>query len=94
MTFFMDTILIFSIVVCFFFIIRLIMKREAAKKIHANKINQLKKRIQILTKEQRELSDKTLISSEYSAKHKADMNRLNEEILALQKNIFELLVNK
>jgi hypothetical protein len=70
------------------------MKREAAKKTHAIKINQLKKRIQILTKEQRELSDKELISSEYSAKHKADMNRLNEEILALQKNIFELLVNK
>lgn len=90
----MDTILIFSILLCFFFIFKLMIKREVSKRAHTKKINQLKKRIQILTKEQKELSDKTLISSEYSVKYKADMIRLNEEILALQKNIFELLVNK
>lgn len=90
----MDEIIIFSILLCFFFIFKLLVKRKASKKEHTIKINQLNRRIQILIKEQKELSDKTLISSEYSAKHKADMNRLNEEILALQKNIFELLVNK
>lgn len=90
----MDKILIFITVIFGFIIFKLILRNKELKKMHLTKINQLTHRLQLLLLKQKVLDEKILISADYASKYKSDAKQLNEEILALQKTIFELLVNK
>jgi len=94
MTFFMDKIILVTLVLLSVFAIKLIITNKRIKKLHYQKMKQLKDIFKSLSNKQEILNHKASISTDFQSNYKSDMKKLSEEIFMLQKRIFELLSKK
>lgn len=94
MTFFMDKIILVTLVLLSVFAIKLIITNKRIKKLHYQKMKQLKDIFKSLSNKQKILNNKASISTDFQSNYKSDMKKLSEEIFVLQKRIFELLTKK
>ena len=90
----MDKIILVILVLLSVFTIRLIITNKRIKKLHYQKMKQLKDIFKSLSNKQEILNYKASISSDFQSNYKSDMKKLSEEIFVLQKRIFELLSKK
>lgn len=94
MTFFMDKIILVTLVLLSVFAMKLIITNKRIKKLHYQKMKQLKDIFKSLSNKQEILNHKASISTDFQSNYKSDMKKLSEEIFVLQKRIFELLSKK
>jgi hypothetical protein len=94
MTFFMDKIILVTLVLLSVFAMKLIITNKRIKKLHYQKMKQLKDIFKSLSNKQEILNHKASISNDFQSNYKSDMKKLSEEIFVLQKRIFELLTKK
>ncbi|MBP6585832.1 MAG: hypothetical protein KA215_09225 [Flavobacterium sp.] len=90
----MDKIVVLFLMLPLIFILWLVFSNKRIKRIHRDKMKQLKDLFSGLVKKQEVLNQKASISSEFQLKYKSDMSKLSEEIFVLQKKILELLTKK
>lgn len=90
----MDKIILVTLVLLSVFAIKLIITNKRIKKLHYQKMKQLKDIFKSLSNKQKILNNKASISTDFQSNYKSDMKKLSEEIFVLQKIIFELLTKK
>lgn len=90
----MDKIILVTLVLLSVFAIKLIITNKRIKKLHYQKMKQLKDIFKSLSNKQEILNHKASISTDFQSNYKSDMKKLSEEIFMLQKRIFELLTKK
>lgn len=90
----MDKIILVTLVLLSVFAIKLIITNKRIKKLHYQKMKQLKDIFKSLSSKQEILNHKASISTDFQSNYKSDMKKLSEEIFVLQKRIFELLTKK
>lgn len=90
----MDKIILVTLVLLSVFAIKLIITNKRIKKLHYQKMKQLKDIFKSLSSKQEILNNKASISTDFQSNYKSDMKKLSEEIFVLQKRIFELLSKK
>ena len=90
----MDKIILVTLVLLSVFAIKLIITNKRIKKLHYQKMKQLKDIFKSLSSKQEILNHKASISTDFQSNYKSDMKKLSEEIFVLQKRIFELLSKK
>ena len=90
----MDKIIFVTLVLLSVFAIKLIITNKRIKKLHYQKMKQLKDIFKSLSNKQEILNHKASISTDFQSNYKSDMKKLSEEIFMLQKRIFELLSKK
>lgn len=90
----MDKIILVTLVLLSVFAIKLIITNKRIKKLHYQKMKQLKDIFKSLSNKQEILNNKASISTDFQSNYKSDMKKLSEEIFMLQKRIFELLSKK
>lgn len=90
----MDKIILVTLVLLSVFAIKLIITNKRIKKLHYQKMKQLKDIFKSLSNKQEILNHKASISTDFQSNYKSDMKKLSEEIFVLQKRIFELLSKK
>lgn len=90
----MDKIILVTLVLLSVFAIKLIITNKRIKKLHYQKMKQLKDIFKSLSNKQEILNHKASISTDFQSNYKSDMKKLSEEIFVLQKRIFELLTKK
>ena len=90
----MDKIILVTLVLLSVFAIKLIITNKRIKKLHYQKMKQLKDIFKSLSNKQEILNHKASISTDFQSNYKSDMKKLSEEIFMLQKRIFELLSKK
>lgn len=90
----MDKIILVTLVLLSVFAIKLIITNKRIKKLHYQKMKQLKDIFKSLSNKQKILNNKASISTDFQSNYKSDMKKLSEEIFVLQKRIFELLTKK
>ena len=90
----MDKIILVTLVLLSVFAMKLIITNKRIKKLHYQKMKQLKDIFKSLSNKQEILNHKASISTDFQSNYKSDMKKLSEEIFVLQKRIFELLTKK
>ena len=90
----MDKIILVTLVLLSVFAMKLIITNKRIKKLHYQKMKQLKDIFKSLSNKQEILHHKASISTDFQSNYKSDMKKLSEEIFVLQKRIFELLSKK
>lgn len=90
----MNRIILLVLVLLTFFVMKLLFVTNVLRKKHIGKMYELKNIITVLRKKQEALLQKTEISNQFQKQYKSGMRKLSEEIIFLQKTIFELLSNK
>lgn len=90
----MDKIILVTLVLLSVFAIKLIITNKRIKKLHYQKMKQLKDIFKSLSNKQEILNHKASISTDFQSNYKSDIKKLSEEIFVLQKRIFELLTKK
>lgn len=90
----MDKIILVTLVLLSVFAMKLIITNKRIKKLHYQKMKQLKDIFKSLSNKQEILNHKASISTDFQSNYKSDMKKLSEEIFVLQKRIFELLSKK
>ncbi|MCK6609005.1 MAG: hypothetical protein L6Q46_12010 [Flavobacterium sp.] len=90
----MDKIILVTLVLLSVFAMKLIITNKRIKKLHYQKMKQLKDIFKSLSSKQEILNHKASISTDFQSNYKSDMKKLSEEIFVLQKRIFELLTKK
>ena len=90
----MDKIILVTLVLLSVFAMKLIITNKRIKKLHYQKMKQLKDIFKSLSNKQEILNHKASISTDFQSNYKSDMKKLSEEIFMLQKRIFELLSKK
>ena len=90
----MDKIVLLFLMLPLIFILWLVFSNKRIKRIHRDKMKQLKDLFSGLVKKQEVLNQKASISSEFQLKYKSDMSKLSEEIFVLKKKILELITKK
>ncbi len=82
-------ILVMSILILIVLI--MLFLQERASKVHDEKMKHLKYIIELMLLKQQNLNQKITIISEYQNRYKSDVKKLSNEIILLQKELFELL---
>ena len=90
----MNITIFFVIIALSIVVIKLAIINNKVKKLHDTRIIQLKEIITLLVQKQKDLNQKTHISSNFQNQYHLDLKRLSSEVFLLQKKIFELLSNK
>lgn len=90
----MDKIIVVVLCLLLLLAIILIIANKRIKKLHYQKMKQLKDIFKSLSNKQEILNHKATISNDFQSNYKSDMKKLSEEIFVLQKRIFELLSKK
>ena len=90
----MDKIILVTLVLLSVFAMKLIITNKRIKKLHYQKMKQLKDIFKSLSSKQEILNHKASISTDFQSNYKSDMKKLSEEIFVLQKKIFEILTKK
>ena len=90
----MDKLIVIALVLFSFLVIKLVMASKRIKRMHFQKMKQLKDVFKSLSNKQEILNQKASISNDFQSNYKSDMKKLGEEIFVLQKRIFELLTKK
>jgi hypothetical protein len=90
----MKYILLLLLLLCFGFIVYLILENRKIKKRQLQNINKMQTLIMSLHQQQLYLNDKVFISSEYDFNYRKKIKNLSTEIVELQNVFLEIISNR